>query len=136
MWLKLVFSQERFLELLLPLFNDSVDGIFERLHEHLRLLLLSDQVLLLGDPSLPGLVLLDLSVESVPGLPEHSLPPLVVLLEDLLHLGRDRQLILVFVRMLLQDRKNLARQLLVVDECLLHVRRHTLLFTTTLVSLR
>ena len=116
------------------LIDHRVDRILECLNQYLRLLLLCNQVLLVLDPLLPRLVQLYLGIQARPRLLQHNLPAVIVLFEDLLDLLGDGRPVSVLVRVLLQDREDLRRQLLVVDKGFLDIGWHPRLIALYLVG--
>ena len=91
-------------------------------------------MLLVLDPLLPRLVQLYLGIQARPRLLQHNLPAVIVLFEDLLDLLGDGRPVSVLVRVLLQDREDLRRQLLVVDKGFLDIGWHPRLITLYLVG--
>jgi len=83
-----------------------------------------------------SLVLLQLLVEFGASLGKHRLPPVVVFLEELLHLAGYCGSVARLVRVVVEDLEHVGRHLLVVDECLLDIRRAPVLPKSTAACLR
>jgi len=123
--LQLVFGEVGLAQFLSSVLNHGLDRIFESLHQHLSLLLLGHQMLLILNALLSSFILLNLGLKSFSSLLKDNLSPLIVFLEHTLDLLRDQLRFILLVRMLFQHLEELGCQLLVVDESLFDIGRHT-----------
>ena len=78
-------------------------------------------MLLVHNSFLAKLVLINLSLQALSGRLEHSLLPIMILLEYLLNLGRDCLGISVLIRVILKNLKDATCQLLIIDESFLEI---------------